>query len=85
MHDLSYFLDKNIFGDHGSQYLFVYQPTLGKLELKKDQGTRYVLKWKSKGVYTSKLEPLYIAFLHSIKFSGSRMRIKFDKGPLAVE
>ena len=42
------------------------------LELKKDKGIDYVLGWKSKGVYTSKLKPLYTAFLHSIKFSGYR-------------
>ena len=65
--------------------MFVYQPTLDTLELKKGKGTDYVLRWKSKGVYTSKLKPLYTAFFHSIKLSGYRMGIKFDKGSLAVE
>ena len=49
----------------------------------------YVLEWKSNGVYNSKLQPLYTAFLHSIKLfhilSGYRMRIKFHKLSLAVE
>ena len=36
---------------------FVYQPTLNALELRKDKGTDYVLSWKSKGVYNSKLKP----------------------------
>ena len=31
------------------------------------------------------LKSLYTAFLHSINFSGYRMGIKFDIGPLAVE
>ena len=50
--------------------MFVYQPTL--------------LGWKSKGVYNSKLKPLYTAFLYSINISGYRIGIKFDKD-LAVE
>ena len=49
------------------------------------KGTDYALSLKSKGVYTSKRKALYTAFLHSIKLSGYRMGIKFDKNPLAVE
>ena len=66
-------------------YLFVYQPTLDTLELKKDKGTYYILSWKSNGVYNSKLKPLYTAFVNSIKLSGYRMRIKFEKEPLVIE
>ena len=29
--------------------------------------------------------PLYTAFLHSIKLSECKIRIKFDKDPMAVE
>ena len=64
---------------------FVYQPTIDTLELKKNKGTDYVFSWKSTGLYTSKLKPLYTAFLHSIRFPEYRMGIKFDKDPLAVE
>ena len=53
------------------------------LELKK--GTDYVPSWKSNGVCNSKLKPLNTAFLHSIKLSGYKMRIKLDRDPLAVE
>ena len=63
----------------------VYQPPLNTLELKKDKGTDYVLSGNSKGVYTSKLKPLYTAFLHSIKLSVYRLGTKSDKDPLAVE
>ena len=49
------------------------------LELKKGKGTDYVLSWKSNAVYNSKLKPLYASFLHSIKLSGYKMEIKFDK------
>ena len=57
--------------------MFVYQPTLNILELKEEKCTDYIIDWKSKGVYTSKLKPLDTAFLHSIKLSGYRIRIKF--------
>ena len=59
--------------------------TLDLLELKKYKGTEYVLNWKSKGVYNSKLEPLCTAFLHSMKRFEYRMGIKFDKNPSAIE
>ena len=38
--------------------MFVYQPTLDILELKKDKVTDCVLSWKSKGVYNSKLKSI---------------------------
>ena len=53
--------------NEGSQNTFAYKPTLDTLELKKDKGTDYVLRWKSNGVYNSTLKPLYTVFLHSIK------------------
>ena len=58
------FLDRIYFtSNDGSQNTFVYEPALDLSELKKDKGTDYVLSWKSKGVYNSKLKPLYTAFL----------------------
>ena len=62
----------------GSQNTFVYQAIIDTLEWIKDKDTDYVLSWKSKGVYSSKLKPLYTAFLRSIKLSEYRMGIKFD-------
>ena len=61
-YDLSYFLGKVFFGNDSFQNMFVHQPTFNTLELKEDKGTEYVISWKSKGVYTSKLKPLYTAF-----------------------
>ena len=55
------------------------------LELKKDKDTDHVLSLKSDEAYNSKLKLLYTAFLHSIKPSGYKLGIKFDKDPLAVE
>ena len=69
----------------GFQNISVYQPTLGTLELKKYKGTDYVLSWKSKGVYNSKLKSLRTAFLYRIKLSEYKMGIKFHKDPLAIE
>ena len=68
------FLLKSFFGDEGSQNMFAYQPTLNALELKEDKGTGYVVDWKSKGFYTSKLKPSYTAVFHSIKLFGYRNR-----------
>ena len=42
-HDLSYFLGKNFFGDDGSQNMFVDQPILTVLELKKDKVTMFLI------------------------------------------
>ena len=60
--------------------------TLDTLESKsKGKCTDYVLSWKSKRVFNSKLKPLCTAFSNSIKLSKYRTGIKFDKEPLAIE
>ena len=48
----------------GSQNMFIFKPTLYRLEFKKYKGTDYVLSLKSKWVYNSKLKSLNAAFLH---------------------
>ena len=65
--------------------MFVYQPTLDTLELKKDKVTDYVISWISNWLYASERKPLYTAILNTIKLSGYRIGIKFDKDRLAVE
>ena len=55
------------------------------LDLKKDKGTDYVLSWKSKGYILLNLDQYILLFLHSIKLSGFKVGIKFDKDPLPVE
>ena len=65
--------------------LFICQHLICLLELKRDKGTNYDLSWKSKGLYTLKLNSLYTASLHSIKHSEFWMGVKFDKNPLAVK
>ena len=41
--DLSNFLGKSVFGDDGFGNIFVYQPTLDTLKIKKDKSTDYNL------------------------------------------
>ena len=65
--------------------MFVYEQTLDILKLKKEKDTDCSLSCKSKGIYTSKRKPLYIALVYSIKLSEYKVGIKFDKDPLAVE
>ena len=85
MHDLSYFLGKNFWGDDGSQNMLVYQPAFSTLQLNKDKGIDYVTSWKSKGVYSSILSPQHTTFLHSIKHCEYKIGKKMDKDPLVVE
>ena len=84
--DYNFFLGRIYFtSNDGSQNTFVYQLTLGTLELKIYKGAGYVLSWKSNGVYSSKLKPLYTAFLYSIKRSGYKIGMKNYKDSLAAE
>ena len=59
--DYNIFLGSIYFkSNDGSQDMFVNQPTLDTLELKRE----------TNGVYNFKLKPLYVASLHNIKLSG---------------
>ena len=70
--DLSYFLGFwfLVLAFDGFQNMFFYQATLCTLELKQDKDTEFVIGWKSRGIHTSKLIPLYTAFLYNIERSG---------------
>ena len=65
--------------------MFVYQPIFNTLELKDGKVTNYVIGYKSKGVYTSKVKPLCTTFLHDIKFPACRIEMQFSKDVLLVE
>ena len=85
INDYNFFLGRICFtSNDGSQKKFVYQPKLHTLELKKDKGSDYVLSWKSKRLFDSKLKPFTI-FLNSIKLPEFGIVIKFDKDTLAVK
>ena len=69
--DYNFFLGRIYFtSNDGSQNTFVYQPTLDALEVTK--GTDYVISWKSKEVFNSKLKPLYTVVFNSLKLSEYR-------------
>ena len=59
--------------------MFVHQPALETLGLKKHGSTDYVFSWKSKGMSNSKLKPLRTSFLHSRKHFGYRIGINLMK------
>ena len=86
MFGFSYFLGKDFFGDDGFQNMFVYQPIFNILKLKEDKDAEYVISWKSKGVYNSKIiSSLYTSFLHNIKNSVYKMGMQFNNSILVVE
>ena len=97
-HDLSYFLghffgggggvgvgESGGGGDDGSQNMFFYQPTFIALELKINKSTKYFIVWTSKGLYKSKLLPLYGALLPNIKYFVPNIAIQFSNTLLVVE
>ena len=84
-HDLSYYLVDLLWWWWFSEYVCLSTNSWHVRVKKKGQGTDYILSRKSKGVYTSKLKSMYTDILHSIKLSGWRMKIKFEKDSLAVE
>ena len=59
----SYFLGKIFSDDESFQNKFVFQPTFSTLVFKKDKRGEYVISSKSKGLFKTKLFPLYGPFL----------------------
>ena len=70
----SYFHVKNFFGDDGFQNIFVYQPTLNRLELLVGNQKVYL-----------KLLPLHVSFLPNIKNFGIKIGIQFNSTPLVLK
>ena len=57
MLNFSYYFAETFFDTDGFQNMRVYQAKFNMLELKEKKDTEYVIGWKSKGLYTSKLIP----------------------------
>ena len=55
------------------------------VRVKKDKGIDYILTWKPKVVFYSKLKRIFTGWLYSIKAPGYKLRIKFEEDPLAAE
>ena len=66
---------KPFFGDNGFQNIFVYQRTFYTLELQIDKGTNYIIGWKSKGLFESKLHSLLSTLLPNMKYFGYKIEI----------
>ena len=63
--DYNFFLSKIYFTSYnGSQNMFFYQPSFTVLELNKDRGTGYIICWKSKRMYDSKLSRHYMVLFY---------------------
>ena len=84
--DYNFFLGRIYFtSKDGSQNMFVYKSTLNMLELKIDKGTDYIISWKSKGLYNSKLIALHGVFLPNIKHFGVKIGRQLNNAPLVIE
>ena len=64
--------------------MFVSQLTFSTLELK-SQGTKYVIGWKLKVLFDSKLLLLHGAFVCNIKYFGCKIGIQFNNSLLVEE
>ena len=69
----------------GYQNMFACQPTFNVLELKNDKPTEYIISWKLKRLYKSKLIALHGAFLPNIKYFKNKIGIQFNSAPLVIE
>ena len=65
--------------------MFLYQPIFNKLGLKKDKNTEYIIGWKLKGIFKSKLFVLHGAFLLNMKYFRKKIGIKFNSTPLVIK
>lgn len=65
--------------------MFVYKPISNTLDLKGDKSIHYIIAWKSKVLFKSKLLSLYGTLLPNINFFIDKMGIQFNKTPLAVD
>ena len=64
--------------------MFAYQPTFNTI---KDNNTRseYVISWRSKGLYTTKLPPVNNDLLPNKVYFNRKIALEFDSTPLIVD
>ena len=68
IHDLVYFLSKNLIGDFGFQNTLACQPAPDTLELNKTMEQIMSFAGSQSGVYTSKLKSLSLLFCKAYTF-----------------
>ena len=65
--------------------MFVYHPKFSTLVLKEGKSSEYVIIWKSKGSFESKIPVLNNAFLLKIKRFEYKIGIQFNKITLVID
>ena len=65
--------------------MFVYQRTFNVLELIIGKGTKYIIGWKSKGLYNSKPMALHSSFLPNVEYFENKVGIQFNNTSLVIE
>ena len=70
-------------GDDEFQNMFVYQPTFNTIKCK-NTSTEYVITWKSKRVYNSKLTAINNDFAPNIKYK-KKVGLQFNNTPLVIK
>ena len=84
--DYSFFIGRMYLrSDHECQNLFVKQPIFNMSGLKKYKSTEYFIRWKTKGVYNSKLMALHGTLLPNIKYFRKKIEIQFSNTNLVIE
>ena len=65
--------------------MFVYEPTFNTLDLQEGKGTNYIIVWKSKVLFKSKLLPLCGVLLPNIKPFRYKIGIQCNNTPSALD
>ena len=76
--DLSYFIGKSHFEEHGTQNYLVFQPTIRYFKLV--ASTDYILSWKSKRLSTESIKPPTTSdnsLTLGLNYYGNKVRVKF--------
>ena len=81
----SYFLGRLYFtSNDGSQMMFVYQTTFTTNKYHNTR-TEYIISWRSKGLYTTKLAPINTDILHNIVYFNRKIALKLNSTPLILD
>ena len=64
--------------------MFIYQSTFSMIKYHNIRA-EYIISWRSKGVYITKLVPIKNDSLPNTKFFGEKIALQFNCTPLFVE
>ena len=78
----SYFLGRLYFtSNDGSQMMLIYQTTFTTINTR----TEYIISWRSKGLYTTKLTPINTDILPNIVYFNRKIALKLNSTPLILD